>query len=401
MRGATNTGVSSFAMRNIRTISTGWAELEVGSIFSAYLHFEHGQQTISGHKVLDRKQKQRMETMLQHLNGLVAGMLIASVALGASQPAFGEAKEVRIAQSYGLIYLPSYVAVERKLIEKHAKARGLGDIKVTQQRLTSGPAASDLILSGNADVGMSGSAPMMVLWDKTRGPQKVRGIMAFSDSGVFVVTVDPRIKSLRDFVETDRIAMTQVKSTTYAMILQLAAVKEWGWEQRFKLDPLTVSMGNSEALASLLTGGTEVKTHVTMLPFNVEEMKSGKARTLLTSRDVIDGPMNTSVAYTTERFRAENPNLYSAVVDAFEEAILWINGNKEEAAKVYVKYEPQKVGYQPTLDMMQDENLINFTSTPHNLTVQAEFMFKVGTLKNRPSSWKELFWENVHNKDGN
>src|SRR5665811_107790 len=27
-----------WAMRNIRTISTGWAELEVGSMFGAYLH---------------------------------------------------------------------------------------------------------------------------------------------------------------------------------------------------------------------------------------------------------------------------------------------------------------------------------------------------------------------------
>lgn len=342
-----------------------------------------------------------METMSQHLKGLLAGMLLVGLVSGISQPAFGEAKEVRIAQSYGLIYLPSYVAVDRKLIEKHAKARGLGDITVTQQRLTSGPAASDLILSGNADVGMSGSSPMMVLWDKTRGPQKVRGIMAFSDSGVFVVTVDPRIKSIRDFVETDRIAMTQIKSTSYAMILQMAAVKEWGWENRFKLDPLTVSMGNSEAMASLLTGATEVKTHVTMIPFNVEEMKTGKARTLLTSRDVIDGPMNTSVAYTTERFHTENPKLYAAVVDAFEEAIAWINANKEEAAKIYVKYEPQKAGYQPTFEMMQDPNLISFTSTPHSLTVQAEFMHKVGTLKNRPSSWKEMFWENVHDKDGN
>src|SRR5450759_4140441 len=37
MRVATSACAGSSAMRNIRTISTGWAELEVGSMFGAYL----------------------------------------------------------------------------------------------------------------------------------------------------------------------------------------------------------------------------------------------------------------------------------------------------------------------------------------------------------------------------
>jgi hypothetical protein len=37
---ATSAGAGSSAMRNIRTISTGWAELEVGSMFGAYLQPE-------------------------------------------------------------------------------------------------------------------------------------------------------------------------------------------------------------------------------------------------------------------------------------------------------------------------------------------------------------------------
>src|SRR5450759_4603381 len=38
MRVATSACAGSSAMRNIRTISTGWAELEVGSMFGAHLH---------------------------------------------------------------------------------------------------------------------------------------------------------------------------------------------------------------------------------------------------------------------------------------------------------------------------------------------------------------------------
>ena len=56
------------------------------------------------------------------------------------------------------------------------------------------------------------------------------------------MTVDPRIKSLKDFGENDRIAVTAVKVTMQALFLNLAAAREWGWDARFKLDPLTIYM---------------------------------------------------------------------------------------------------------------------------------------------------------------
>jgi hypothetical protein len=65
--------------------------------------------------------------------------------------AHAEANTVRIAQPYGLLYLPSYVVVDRHMIEDRAAKAGLGPIKVTLTRLASGPAGSDMLLSGNAE----------------------------------------------------------------------------------------------------------------------------------------------------------------------------------------------------------------------------------------------------------
>jgi NitT/TauT family transport system substrate-binding protein len=32
--------------------------------------------------------------------------------------------------------------------------------------------------------------------------------------------------------------------------------------------------------------------------------------------------------------------------------------------------------------------------------VHAEFMHRIGSLKNMPESWKDLFFENVHDRPG-
>jgi NitT/TauT family transport system substrate-binding protein len=51
------------------------------------------------------------------------------------------------------------------------------------------------------------------------------------------------------------------------------------------------------------------------------------------------------------------------------------------------------------LKMMQDP-LVEYTLTPKSIMKTAEFMAKVGTIKDRPATWKDLFFPNVHNYQG-
>ncbi|MCC6468964.1 MAG: ABC transporter substrate-binding protein, partial [Alphaproteobacteria bacterium] len=80
-----------------------------------------------------------------------------------------ETGTVRIAQQYGMIYLPLHVAVDKKLIEKHAAALGLAGLKVEMLQLASGAAVNDAILSGSIDVATVGATVLLTIWDKTRG----------------------------------------------------------------------------------------------------------------------------------------------------------------------------------------------------------------------------------------
>ena len=314
--------------------------------------------------------------------------------------AAAETNEVRIAQPYGVIYLPSYVVVDNQLIQKHATAMGLGDVKVTLTRLSSGPAGSDMILSGNADFAMGGYGPMLTLWDKTRGPQKVKGVMSLSSSPIFLISSDPKIKTLQDFGENDRIAVSAVKVTLQAIVLQMAAAKEFGWENRFKFDPLTVSMSNPDGMAAILSGAGEVRTQAAILPFAVEELESGKTHLVMTSDDVWGGKASTAVLFGTERFHTENPKLYAALVAAFEEAIGFINADPAAAAEIYVRNEPQKKGVAWIEKIMRDKSLIEFTSVPERTMLFADFVARLGTLKNPPKVWSDVFFDNVAGKPG-
>ncbi len=328
-----------------------------------------------------------------------AGAGLAFVLMG-GVPARAETHEVRIAQIYGLTYLATYVVAERQLIQQHAARAGLGDVAVTLTPISNAGAAGDLILSNSVDIAALAMGQLLTLWDKTRGAQKVRGILPTAISHLYLVTVDPHIRSLHDYGEGDRIAMSAIRSGLQAMMLQMAAAKEFGWEERFKLDPLTVAMPPAEATVALQSRRLEVKSHMTLLPFSAIEKEIPGERVVMSSLD-ITGPGSSSVMVTTEKFRSENPKLYAAIAAAYEEALAFIDADKKAAAEIYVKHEPQKRGVEWIQRILEDENEIKFTSVPRATQIYADFMFRLGTMKNRLASWKDVYWDNVAGKDGN
>jgi NitT/TauT family transport system substrate-binding protein len=344
-----------------------------------------------------------MRNRRRRAKACIAAAFIAAAAAGTIGHAAAETNEIRISNVFGLSSLPVYIAVERHLIEARAKAAGLPDLKVTLVRVSGGTTAADLLLSGNSDIASSGVTNMMVLWDRTLKLKQgqVRGIMALSDSVISLISVDPRIRTLRDFTDNDRIAVTSIRVSLQAIVLGMAAAKEFGWDQRAKLDPLTVAMPHEDGMAMLLSGNGVVKTQAAQVPFSVEEMDSGKAHLVLNSDDVMEGRSTLGIAFTTAKFRAENPTAYASVVAGLHDALDFINQNKREAAAIYVKYEPQKKGVEWVYGILQHDDLIKFNSVPHGTEKFTTFMYKSGLLRNRPESWKDLYWENGPDIAGN
>ena len=330
---------------------------------------------------------------------LIGAMMLA-FAVGWPITAMAQGK-VRIAEQFGLSYLPLHIALEFKLIEKHAKELGEPDAVVEVVRMASGTAVNDAILSGSIDVAMAGLTVLLNLHDKTVGQNSVKAMMAIADSPIAFNTIDPRIKSVKDFQDTDRIAMTAGKGTQHAVILQMAAASTFGWESRGKLDALTVGISHPDGVVGLLSGGGSFKTHATTVPFIQMELADPKVRTLFTSYDVIGSRHTLIVAYATQRWRSEAPKLYQATFDALAEGMEIIRKDAKAAAELFLRREPSKLSLEAIQALISDEKMLYFTPVPTGVIAYADHMTRTGQIKNKLASWKDAFFENAHGLPGN
>ena len=123
----------------------------------------------------------------------LAALMIAAALAGAGA-ARAEMTEIKVAQQYGIGYLPLMVMEEQKLIEKHAKAMGLGDIKVNWVTIGSGGTSTDSLLAGNLDFVTSGVSNMLLLWSRTGG--QVKAVSAASAVPLIFVTRNPNVKTI-------------------------------------------------------------------------------------------------------------------------------------------------------------------------------------------------------------
>ena len=183
-------------------------------------------------------------------------------------------KEIRLAQQFSMGYLQLNVMDHQKLIEKHAAALGLKDVKVSWSKFNGPTAVNEALISGNVDIGSGGVPGLLTLWARTKGtPQEVRGISALSSQPFLLNTRDPNIKSVKDFKDTDRIAVPAVKSSVQALTLQIAAAKLYGDKKFDKLDPLTVSMTPPDATIALMKGGAQITAAFSVPPFQYMQLE--------------------------------------------------------------------------------------------------------------------------------
>src|SRR3982751_5909060 len=186
----------------------------------------------------------------------VQWLLAAGVLLAANVDALAEPSEVRVAQQYGIGYLPLMVMEQKNLVEKYAKEAGL-DVKVVWTKYPGGKEMNEALLAGKLDFASGGLAPLLSIWSSTKGAANVKGVGSMNTMPLYLNTNNPRIRSIRDFGRDDRIALPGVKTSIQAVTLQMAAAGEWGDASFDRLDALTVSMSHPDATKALLgrTGG--------------------------------------------------------------------------------------------------------------------------------------------------
>ena len=331
----------------------------------------------------------------------VLGLAAAAIlAVGAPVTVRAETSTVRLAEQPGLGSLPMMVMREFELIEKHVEKAGLPRPKVEWLLFSGGAAMNEALLSRNLDIASGGVGPLVTIWDRTKNTSDpVKGVAAINSMPLFLTTNNPNVKTIRDFTERDRIALPAVRVSIQAVTLQIAAEKEFGEGNHTRLDNLTVSMPHPDGTAALLSKQTEITAHLSSPPFQYQQLQNEGIKLVLSSYDVLGGKTTFNSLWTRSSFREENPKTYKALVDALNEAMEWINANKEEAADVFIKHGKSKLDRDFILSMINDPD-IEFTTVPRNTMGYASFMARIGSIKNKPESWKDYYFEEIHGTEG-
>ena len=330
------------------------------------------------------------------LKSLAAAALI----LGASATApRAEMSEVTIAQQFGVAFLPLMLMERDGLIEKHAKAAGI-EVKTNWQKVAGPSVINDGLLSGTVHFGTVGAPSLITLWSKTKGNVGIKGMAAITSYPLYFVTRNPDLKSLKDLSAKDKIAVPSVKISTQALMLQMAAFDLFGPGSYQKFDELTVSLSHPDAMVALMNNTSGVNAHFATSPFYEAEMKIPGARVLTTSYDILGGRASALVVITTTKFHDANPKIYKAFLAAEKEAIETINKDKRAAAKAYLEIaNDKKSTLEEIFAVINDKDYV-YTLSPEKVFKTAVFMGKVGTVKDPPAKWQDLFFPDIHDLPG-
>lgn len=325
----------------------------------------------------------------------LAAAAVLTLSLSAAD---AEPQTVRLAKQYGISYLPLTIIQEKKLLESEGKKLGL-DLRTEWVRFTGGPPMNEALVSGNLDFASGGVGPLVTIWARTQKNLRVKGVASLNSMPLYLNTIKPEIKTIKDFTDKDRIALPAVRVSIQAVVLQMAAEKTFGKGQEHKLDPLTVSLSHPDGLAQMMSGKSEITAHLTSAPYQYEELADKRVHKVLDSFEVLGGPHTFNIVYATTKFYTEHPKIIKAFIAALGEAMKEIKDDSAAAAALWVKADRSK------LPVAEAERIIKlpenkWTMTPERTMVFADYMSRVGMVPVRPGSWKDMFFDTIHNLSG-
>jgi NitT/TauT family transport system substrate-binding protein len=325
---------------------------------------------------------------------------VVGVALSGSLALAQQKSEVVLSRQPGIFYMPSHIMEKHKLIEKHAAALGVSGVTTKWINLSGGGAQTDALLAGGVDILNTGTGNLLLLWDRTRGG--VKGIVATSAQPMTLISRDANIKSLRDIGPNDKIAVPTVKVSTQAIVLQIAAAELFGPDQWSKLDPNTVQLGHPDAYVAMTNAKHEVRNHFSIPPFTFLELKNVPgAHVVLSSPDVMGGPLSQAQFFTTTKFADANPKIVQAVRDATKEAQDLIRSDTKAAVEIYKEVTGDKTSVEDLLAWLKEPGMMEWNLQPQGTMKFATHLFKTGTLKTQPKAWTEYYLPMAHDLKGN
>ena len=121
---------------------------------------------------------------------------------------------------------------------------------------------------------------------------------------------------------------------------------------------------------------------------------------ITTNYETLGGPATALVITAGGKFRDANPKAFKAFLDALGEAIRIINADKRAAAQVYLDVaKDTKNTVDDILAIISDKDYA-YTLQPQKVFKTAQFMAKIGTIKQAPAAIEDLFFPEIGKIDG-
>jgi NitT/TauT family transport system substrate-binding protein len=247
--------------------------------------------------------------------------------------------------------------------------------------VSSGSAVREAILSGQGQLGTLGISPFLVGWD--RG-MDWKVLLASSRSDTWLVAVNPRIKSLKDFGPNDKIGVV-APDAQQAIDLRKSAQDQLG--NAHALDKNLVAIGSADGEQALLSG--QLAANYAGSPFQESEVAAGGH--IVVDTNAAFGPVGAGLIVLSQSFYNQYPAFSKAVYQDLRDASTYVANHHVQAAQ----YLAQDVGsggkasYAQFKKLLDNTNLV-FDTTPSGLIAYARFMQSIGLISKVPNSVSDL-----------
>jgi NitT/TauT family transport system substrate-binding protein len=313
--------------------------------------------------------------------------------------ALADTAVLRVMRPVDLTALPLIVMQHEHMIERVAEQMGLGAVKV--EWITQGKTSPiEALAAGQADLAAAEVTSFVIAADTSAGtPGEVRALAALAERPYVLVSRKDGINTIRDFRAGDHIAVPALKTSGPALLLEMAAAQEWGAEHFDRLDPLLVARPDEAAAEALQSGKGNLDAHFSQTPYADDELASPGIHRVMDSFDIA-GPHTAAALAATARFHEANPKLCIAILSALEQADDLIKSKPGTAAEIYASVaKDQDIAVEDLTDLIGDPDLA-YRAAPSGLMRLAEFMNRVGRLKHKPGSWRDLFFPEARDLPG-
>ncbi|NBH13822.1 ABC transporter substrate-binding protein [Lachnospiraceae bacterium] len=302
---------------------------------------------------------------------------------GQEESADKEAATLNIAYQYGVAYAPLSIVKEQGLIEKAYEEAAGKKVTVTWNQMSSGADINTGISAGSIDAGFMGAAPAITGVTKGVG-YKIFTNLSGQEHGL--MTNDENIQSFEDLIgSSNQIALVNIGSIQHIMLAM--ALENAGYDPH-ALDANIVAMAHPDGMAALESGNASC--HLTSNPYIFKERQEENLHEIMdvTNAWGIDDTFIVGVA--SETMHDNDPELYQALCGAIEEAVDFINGNPEEAAKITCEFDGNSE--EEELEYIQKSKYSIETS---HLFELASFMARTDFIETAPESYEDLVFDNV------